>query len=439
MGTRWTAARHGSALRAISIGCLGVLILGLVLLAMTVGYFGPGLPQKDYELEHRRFVEQQSGLSAEEIARAEQFIEEIETLLDQHVWPILHTEDFTLGGKELDDPDLPQDQREAIAEAVAALEEHGVNELLDGIITLRYVPPGRNGEVRALARLQMGAMRLAWAQGDADGVRRAYGRLRGLANAQANSGFTTIDRMVAVGVDMLALSTVRDLLSERTADETMLDTIADAHERAERTIAEDGTPWPDLKSVFEGERILLRADLLAEGFDVPIRAMNPGAADRDIARVHERAIEAWSLTGLDRIEALRDDYENDAWSFDTGPIAGILVPAYGLFLASELIRQAEHRATTLTIAIERFNLENGRPPAMLEELVPDRLSAIPLDPVTNEPFRYVIDDASPLGYRLYSVGFDGVDNRGTLSERDRRGFDFEARASDHVFMPATDD
>jgi len=72
--------------------------------------------------------------------------------------------------------------------------------------------------------------------------------------------------------------------------------------------------------------------------------------------------------------------------------------------------ETQRRLTVTAIALERYRLRNGQSPPDLESLVPQFLSAVPIDPM----------GAKPLGYRrntdgsftLYSAGEDGRDDGG---------------------------
>ncbi|HEX7448492.1 MAG TPA: hypothetical protein VF306_13150 [Pirellulales bacterium] len=64
------------------------------------------------------------------------------------------------------------------------------------------------------------------------------------------------------------------------------------------------------------------------------------------------------------------------------------------------------------VAIERFRLRHGALPKALDSLAPDLLPEVPLDPFDGQPLRYRVDEA---GYRVYSVGLDGIDQGGQTS------------------------
>lgn len=64
------------------------------------------------------------------------------------------------------------------------------------------------------------------------------------------------------------------------------------------------------------------------------------------------------------------------------------------------------------IALERFYLRHQAYPEKLEEIVPELLSAVPLDRMTGKPLGY--RRTTDGRYMLWSVGFDGVDDGGKV-------------------------
>ena len=76
---------------------------------------------------------------------------------------------------------------------------------------------------------------------------------------------------------------------------------------------------------------------------------------------------------------------------------------------------ASQRLLRTACAIERYQNEFGELPGQLENLVPEFLATMPIDPVTNKnPLKYKIDDAKAGEYRLYSVGLDRMDDGGKV-------------------------
>lgn len=75
------------------------------------------------------------------------------------------------------------------------------------------------------------------------------------------------------------------------------------------------------------------------------------------------------------------------------------------------IRNETRRQLTVTaIGLKRFQLRHGKLPSDLSGLVPEYLSAIPIDPMNGEPLHYRPN--SDGSFALWSVGEDGADNHG---------------------------
>lgn len=72
---------------------------------------------------------------------------------------------------------------------------------------------------------------------------------------------------------------------------------------------------------------------------------------------------------------------------------------------------ALHRLNELMLALRRYELEHKSLPAQLSALVPAFIDSIPLDPFDNKPLRW-----NSKTQRLYSVGEDGVDDGGKITE-----------------------
>jgi hypothetical protein len=92
----------------------------------------------------------------------------------------------------------------------------------------------------------------------------------------------------------------------------------------------------------------------------------------------------------------------------------LTLPALSAALAATGRGQADASATVTAIAIERYRRKTGRWPERLDQLVPDFLPQVPLDPFDGQPLRYVVLDTE---YRLYSVGQNGVDDGGTADDQ----------------------
>ena len=75
-----------------------------------------------------------------------------------------------------------------------------------------------------------------------------------------------------------------------------------------------------------------------------------------------------------------------------------------------------HEMVITAIALKRYELRHGRPPASLAALVPDFLPAPPSDLMDGQPLRYRLN--SDGSFLLYSVGEDGQDGEGDPSTAD---------------------
>jgi hypothetical protein len=79
---------------------------------------------------------------------------------------------------------------------------------------------------------------------------------------------------------------------------------------------------------------------------------------------------------------------------------------------------ALRRAALTACAVERYRLQHASElPERLEQLVPEFLPAVPVDPFDGRPLRY---SPSGEGYVLYSVGPDKADDGGRPNQRNRK-------------------
>lgn len=74
-------------------------------------------------------------------------------------------------------------------------------------------------------------------------------------------------------------------------------------------------------------------------------------------------------------------------------------------------------STETALAIERYRLKYNSHPESLENLVPEFMAEVPRDPFDNQPLRYIRHD---VGYTVYTIGEDGVDNGGISQEEMRK-------------------
>ncbi|MGV3662473.1 MAG: hypothetical protein ACO1TE_19975 [Prosthecobacter sp.] len=90
-----------------------------------------------------------------------------------------------------------------------------------------------------------------------------------------------------------------------------------------------------------------------------------------------------------------------------------VVPAVTPVVTNALLGAARWRQAQTAVALEQFFARQSRYPATLEELVPEFLPAVPLDPCDEKPLRYA--NPAPDRFSLWSVGVDGKDNGGKVT------------------------
>jgi hypothetical protein len=125
-----------------------------------------------------------------------------------------------------------------------------------------------------------------------------------------------------------------------------------------------------------------------------------------------------------------------AHDLESTPLAKYLEANTGACLAAEARNEVARRALVQVMAIRAWQLRHGGQfPARLEELVPDELPSLPVDPHSGRPFGYLSlsqaanqlsiaqRPASPETRFLYSVGPNGRDDRGVAFARNSNAID----------------
>lgn len=94
-------------------------------------------------------------------------------------------------------------------------------------------------------------------------------------------------------------------------------------------------------------------------------------------------------------------------------IARIILHSVSFIVQKVIHVEAQRRQAIVACALERYFIKQGRYPERLEELVPQFLASVPLDPVDQLPLRYRQADSAR--YRIWCVGMDGVDDEGKVN------------------------
>ncbi|HUU97565.1 MAG TPA: hypothetical protein VM487_17655 [Phycisphaerae bacterium] len=107
-------------------------------------------------------------------------------------------------------------------------------------------------------------------------------------------------------------------------------------------------------------------------------------------------------------------------------LSRILLPSVHRALELHFRTIAMRRMAALALAVRLYEVDHGRRPHSLAELIPEYLSEIPLDPFAagGRPLGYLPNAPCPI---LYSVNLDGVDDGGTYALRESGTVDWDAK------------
>jgi hypothetical protein len=300
--------------------------------------------------------------------------------------------------------------------------------------------------LRALARLNVARMHLAWRARDWQEAVRSYEHTLAIGHALALQ-VTLIDRLVASAIIQLANTELRQALAQSTPPPEVLDqlrAVIDRHlalpplsrnlktehlctlDVINRTHTDDGEgDGRFIPSALAGFAVGLTpgaprsraaaAALNLTWFVYPSKAQSRAKADElyaDLIAFSESGPTRWSGVGFQgdlRVEQLRSQGYH---------ALATCMPALDSALSADAMLGSTIEGTRLMLAIESFRATHARAPASLAELVPGFLPSIPLDPAhAAGTFGYRPlkpgEDAAGRDYILYSFGIDGTDNGGT--------------------------
>jgi hypothetical protein len=124
------------------------------------------------------------------------------------------------------------------------------------------------------------------------------------------------------------------------------------------------------------------------------------------------------LARMEEFEEWSDELGNERRLKPQEIAAAMMLPALISATNAFVIAVAEDIAADAAIAAELFRRRHGRLPASLEELVPEFLSEVPLDPFDGQPLRLVERDGA---WIAYSVGANCTDDGGLRADDPREG------------------
>lgn len=270
--------------------------------------------------------------------------------------------------------------------------------------------------------------------------------------------FGSINSLVGMAIQAMAISTVRDACIERPLRADALAFCLDAIKRqldepsaelallSERITALDAVHFTFSDNGNGDGYFLTSGDIdlgfltggkprrIATGKGFFLAGKKETAAkieeliEVDLIRARKRPRDRKAKPDIDPVDAL-------PWRFN---LLQILMPASNKFVAAADQLLAEMEGTRALLGVELFRARNGKLPDSLESLTPAILTRMPGDPFTTNGLRYVKSNpetGSDAGkYLLYSVGFDCEDNLGKMNSdapftslngsKSGRGFDF---------------
>jgi hypothetical protein len=140
------------------------------------------------------------------------------------------------------------------------------------------------------------------------------------------------------------------------------------------------------------------------------------------------------------LSRLKETNEHDSPFLPVARNLYFLGPEIGVtesFVRRALGAQTEANIVATAIALARFHLAHHAYPVALANLVPEFLSAVPIDCMDSHDLHYHLNSDGT--YLLYSVGDDGVDNGGDASPKEGFSTSFWLHGRDLVWpRPATE-
>lgn len=347
----------------------------------------------------------------------------------------------------------PSDHQRQLDHIREAIDDARTSGLLEDIARLtaadNLLPPDlarwtreqeRNflSPTRTIARVNMARLDLALQRGDAAAAIEAVEQTLWLSRRTAALS-TSAAHFSGRSIEIALLRRIREQIVAGRIDAHLARQLLDTVDAA--------LPIVPIAEVYEAQRLLRRGDMAilynARGQMVPerLRALTIDGIDR--AALDPAADGDPHLPDLDQMLAWHDRFSEPlaavaaAIPRERGEIYDALAEAERLFdhpnpetldarvvlfatISSGSVSQARfadhlalhHTATRIMLAIEIYRARHGAPPPSLQVLLPEILPNVPDDPFTHAPLHYTPDPDAPLGYILYSAGYDATDNRG---------------------------
>ncbi len=142
-----------------------------------------------------------------------------------------------------------------------------------------------------------------------------------------------------------------------------------------------------------------------------------GVLDRNFLmslKVLGQYIDAMKLPAQQRLSRCREiSAEVDELSIFYS-LAKIVMSGLEKIVQIDLRVAAEADCTRVALGIERYRLAKGSLPKVLDDLVPQYIDKVPIDPFDGKPLRYKLTEP---GYIVYTIGEDGTDEGGLEKDK----------------------
>ncbi len=129
--------------------------------------------------------------------------------------------------------------------------------------------------------------------------------------------------------------------------------------------------------------------------------------------MYQKLIEATKLPYSVQLKEIeKNEKETEKFSF-VYPLPKMYLASTSKVFTKFQINIAQIRAAETALAVERYRLKHNMLPDSLEQLVPEFLESVPIDPFDEKPLKYRKDGAS---FYVYSIGHNLTDDGGDPSK-----------------------
>jgi len=292
------------------------------------------------------------------------------------------------------------------------------------------------GDAMRLGKLLSAVAMQAAEDGDIKAACRAFQDARGLAKTVFGEPIL-IAYLTGLGVESISPATLEQIApelvlngpGEREAIEELLSSLVDD------SIVREG-----LRSAMIGERAchigVMERLKAGEEMHTALPDFYVSHNERVIIRYMNQALEAAGARTWPEAKRRLPDEDVVEKRGKIGRIlnlfADILIPSSSGVFKLHFRHLAERQMAATALAIRLYELDHGKRPKTLDEIVPDYLPAVPDDPFSAgpQPIHYLPDADPPL---LYSVGENGEDDGGEFAVDEEGGYDW-GESPDQVFF-----